>query len=222
MYSSRSAGSLPTSVPATLSDVIVVFSTVTVARTTLGSGKPGSGLRLSASATMAGERVRGAGEQPLGAGRIERDRHLLAGGVVEGRIGQRHRRLQARQRGTLPRRLDPARMLQHDGADRAGPLQRGPAHGSRLGVRAQRVRHRRRAADQVDRHLAAEVLAGEVVDLQLGNLTGRSRRRRAALRPAAPDRSASRTRRPARARPVRPCRRAPAPGSTAPRRSSAT
>ena len=73
------------------------------------------------------EGVSGAGEEPFGPRRIEGNRDLLAGGVVERGVGQGHRRVQAIWRRALPRHVHGLGIGDGDHADRAQTLQRGPA-----------------------------------------------------------------------------------------------
>ncbi len=187
----------------TLSDSSVVALIATLMRADAGSAKRGSTLPSFDSARMLGERVAGTGEQLLRACRVEGDGDLLAARFVERRIGNRHRRHEARQLRSIPRDVLSFRILDRDGAERAGLLQVFPA--DVLVVREQRAGNARRAAGQQHHDLALQIEAGQIVVLRLREPAVRSRRRPAAPRRSAPARCASRTspRRPAP--PAPPC-----------------
>ena len=115
------------------------------------------------------EGVAGTGEQLVRVRRVHRHRQLLSRRIVERRVGERHRRLQPRQRRARPRNVHALRVGDADRADRAGGLVHLPALGGGSEMRLQRTGQRLRRRRDVDDDRALQVQAGEVVDLALGN-----------------------------------------------------
>ena len=106
-------------------------------------------------------------EERFGARRVDRNRQLLPRSLVQRRVGQRQRRLEAREDRALPRNVHVPRIGNRHRADRARFLQVTPANG--LVVGEQRSRNPGRTAGQEQDDLAAEVEAREVVVLRFGN-----------------------------------------------------
>ena len=107
--------------------------------------------------------MRGSGEQPLRARRVDRGADPHAGKIVEARIDERHHRIQPARRRPFPRLFHCLRVGDGDAADGAGGFQRLPSHPRLLIVRGQCAGNRGRSSGDVDRDLALEIEAGEIV-----------------------------------------------------------
>ena len=116
------------------------------------------------------ERVACALEQFVRMRRIHRCRELLARGVVQRRIGQRHRRLQTGEGRPLPRNIRCPGIVDADGPDRAGGSIHPPALADGSEVCLERAGQRPRRRVDVDDHGAAQIQPFEFVDVLFGNV----------------------------------------------------
>ena len=137
----------------------------------------GSGLPVVGERDHLGERVARSGEQPLGAGRVEGDRDLLAGGVVERRDrpatspAGRRASVERSQGGSI--RPGCCSTMAPSAPACFSAAQRTAAD---CACALERVGHAGRAAEQVDDHLAAAGPGRRSRRSSARGSTGRSRR----------------------------------------------
>ena len=169
-------------------------STAAVALSRGRDGEPRQGLagrRRRRASSLEG--VARAGEEFVGMRRVDGDRQLQPAAVVERRVGQDHRGQEPGQRRSFPWDVHVLRIEDADDADGAVRLRSAAAAlAPDCMCAAERTRDRRRAPARKTTSLPADVQAGEVVVLTLGDRQPVARRRPARPRTSGRDRRRAR------------------------------